>query len=157
ERASLASRADGMVAVHALVSRTTRFSDDHPERTRALRAAVVSALNTVLPAVTDVRQHASIALEVLHGRDLSCLNMEDTETATLATWVAHHDFVRGAFGTARTLHEQVLATRRRILGDEHPDTLTAMGNLATSLSAQGDVAGARTLQEQVLATFRRIL
>ncbi len=35
--------------------------------------------------------------------------------------------------------------------------LTAMNNLAESLSAQGDLPGARTLREQVVAGCRRIL
>ena len=45
----------------------------------------------------------------------------------------------------------------RILGDEHPDTLTSMNNLATTLYAQGDLAGAQEIQEQVLEISRRIL
>jgi Flp pilus assembly protein TadD len=42
-----------------------------------------------------------------------------------------------------------------VLGKEHPDTLTAMNNLAGTLYAQGDLAGARKLQ--VLAASRRVL
>lgn len=30
---------------------------------------------------------------------------------------------------ARDLHEQALAGRRRVLGDDHSDTLTSMNNL----------------------------
>ena len=37
---------------------------------------------------------------------------------------------RGQFQLARELHEQALAGRRRVLGEEHPDTLTSMNNLA---------------------------
>ena len=33
----------------------------------------------------------------------------------------------------------MLEVRRRVLGDEHPDTLTAMNNLAETLRAQGDL------------------
>ncbi len=53
--------------------------------------------------------------------------------------------------------EEVLETRRRILGDEHPDTLTSMSNLATTLSEQGDLAGAWEIEERVLETRRRVL
>jgi hypothetical protein len=31
---------------------------------------------------------------------------------------------------ARDLHEQTLAARRRVLGEDHPDTLISMNNLA---------------------------
>ena len=44
---------------------------------------------------------------------------------------------------ARDLQEQTLAARRRLLGDEHPDTLCSMNNLALTLCALGDHAGAR--------------
>jgi hypothetical protein len=30
---------------------------------------------------------------------------------------------------ARELHEQTLAARRRVLGEDHPDTLQSMNNL----------------------------
>ena len=55
------------------------------------------------------------------------------------------------------MQEQVFEIMRRILGDEHPDTLTSMGNLALMLRAQGDYAGARKIQGQVLKINRRIL
>jgi eukaryotic-like serine/threonine-protein kinase len=48
----------------------------------------------------------------------------------------------------------VLAVSQHILGDEHPDTLFAMNNLALSLSAHGDLARTRALQEQALADRR---
>ena len=46
---------------------------------------------------------------------------------------------------------------RRVLGDEHPDTLTSMSNLAETLRAQGDLAGARALQERGAGGRRRVL
>jgi hypothetical protein len=44
-----------------------------------------------------------------------------------------------------------------VLGDSHPDTLTAMNNLAITLDALGDRAEARKLQEQVVSARRRVL
>ena len=46
---------------------------------------------------------------------------------------------------------------RRILGEEHPDTLTSMANLAATYSDQGRTGEAAALQEEVLQKFRRIL
>jgi hypothetical protein len=54
------------------------------------------------------------------------------------------------------MQEDVLARRRRILGEDHPDTITAAGNLAATLWALGDYPGACTIEEDVLARRRRI-
>ena len=44
-----------------------------------------------------------------------------------------------------------------MLGEEHPDTLTAMLDLADCLWAQGRLIAARKLEEQVVAGRRRLL
>jgi hypothetical protein len=63
----------------------------------------------------------------------------------------------GDLGRARTLHEQALDARRRVLGPEHPHTLVSMNNLAGTLRALGDLVGARILGEQALDARRRLL
>ena len=64
---------------------------------------------------------------------------------------------QGDLPGARALEEQVLALRRRVLGDVHPATLTSMNNLAATLCAQGDLPGARKIEEQVLDVHPRVL
>jgi hypothetical protein len=44
----------------------------------------------------------------------------------------------------------VLDVRRRVLGKDHPATLTSMNNLALTLREQGELGEARPLQERVL-------
>jgi Flp pilus assembly protein TadD len=44
-----------------------------------------------------------------------------------------------------------------LLGEEHPDTLTSMGNLAITYWAQGRTAEAAALQEEVLEKQKRLL
>ena len=63
---------------------------------------------------------------------------------------------QGDLAGARKLEEAVLEARRRVQGEEHPDTLTSMNNLASTLGNQGDLAGARKLQEAVLEARRRV-
>ena len=53
--------------------------------------------------------------------------------------------------------ERVLADARQALGDEHPQTLTAMLDLAEALWAQGRLIAARKLEEQVVAGRRSLL
>jgi hypothetical protein len=45
--------------------------------------------------------------------------------AALVGWVARYDFRRAADVSARTLFYRELDFRRRVLGTEHPDTLTS--------------------------------
>jgi Tetratricopeptide repeat len=51
----------------------------------------------------------------------------------------------------------VVAARRRVLGETHPSTLNAVGNLAVTLGKRGDLAGAERLHAQVAAELARTL
>jgi hypothetical protein len=64
---------------------------------------------------------------------------------------------RGQYRQALTLEEQAAAGRQRVLGDDHPDTLASMSNLAVTRRALGDVAGAADLHRQVLDARQRVL
>jgi Flp pilus assembly protein TadD len=143
--------------VHSLVSRVVRFKLGDNDRVEQLRKAAVEALCQRLSVAGDIRKHPAIANEVAHGRHLSATRLVTEDDATLGIWIARHDYERGEYSGARQLYEQVLEARARLLGKEHPDTLTAMNNLAGTLEAQGDLAGARKLQEQVLEACARLL
>jgi hypothetical protein len=58
---------------------------------------------------------------------------------------------------ARRLGERVLDVRKRTMGEEHPDTLTSMNNLALTLRAQGDLDGALRLLRKCLSGRRKVL
>ena len=51
----------------------------------------------------------------------------------------------------------VLATTCREFGEQHPDSLTTMGNLAAVLWQEGERAEAYALQQQVVELQRRAL
>ncbi len=55
------------------------------------------------------------------------------------------------------MQREVLDMRRRVLGPEHPDTLTLMSSLASSLDVQGKRAEAEQMQREVLDVQRRVL
>jgi uncharacterized protein YpmB len=55
----------------------------------------------------------------------------------------------GQLKEAEELKAQVLDIRKRVLGLEHPDTLTSMANLASTYSAQGQWKKAEELKVQV--------
>jgi hypothetical protein len=57
----------------------------------------------------------------------------------------------GEYQAARELGEDTLARRRRVLGEDHPDTLTSAHGLAISLRGVGEHQAARELDEDTLA------
>jgi tetratricopeptide (TPR) repeat protein len=63
----------------------------------------------------------------------------------------------GRSGEALALMVEVVEVCRRVLGEEHPETLTSLNNLAETRRALGDAEGARELHEQVVAVRRRVL
>jgi hypothetical protein len=152
---SLCERAgDDARAVHTLVSRTMQAFAPQDD---AIRGSAVRALLNCLQVVGDIRTHEGLSDFVVHARHLVSARLDDEDDTRLAALVARHDYERGEFRAAGILDEQVVEARRRILGDEHPGTLTAKHNLAGTLRAQGDLAGARKLHEEVLEARQRIL
>jgi hypothetical protein len=63
----------------------------------------------------------------------------------------------GEHQQARQLQNDTLTRLRRILGDNHPDTLTSASRLAAELRELGEYQQARALDEDTLARRRRVL
>ena len=55
------------------------------------------------------------------------------------------------------LDEDTLARRRRVLGEDHPDTLTSAFHLAGELTELGEYQAAKELNEDTLDRRRRVL
>ncbi len=140
-----------------LISRAAMSQSNYDERIGLLQKAVVRVLERRLSLAGDVGEHSRFANEVAHARHLTSIRLANVEDAALADWIARHDYERGDYSGARKLEEQVLEVMARLLGKEHPDTLSSMNNLAQMLKAQGDLAGARKLGEQVLEAMARLL
>ena len=63
----------------------------------------------------------------------------------------------GAYAEAERIHREVLDVQRRVLGDEHRNTLIAASSLASSLSYQGKHVQAERIQRELLGAKRRAL
>lgn len=63
----------------------------------------------------------------------------------------------GRYNEAEELLVRVMETRKRGLGEEHPDTLISMANLALTYSNQGQSKEAEKLLVQVIETEKRVL
>jgi hypothetical protein len=61
------------------------------------------------------------------------------------------------YAEAEQLSREILAVRRRLLGDDHPDTLTSRATLARLAGGQGRRTEAEELYRQVIADRTRVL
>ncbi len=142
-------------ASHPLVTRAVRFGDHGGrDRRERLRRATVKVLGSQLEALNTGVVGPDVEPLIPHARQLAGAATELPEL-TLLAYVARYNHARGVFAAARELQVRVL--RRELLGDQHPHTLMAMGNLAARLWAQGELGGARELQERVLEERRELL
>ncbi len=66
-------------------------------------------------------------------------------------------YAQGRYAAAQLLFEKVLVIRRRLLGDDHPDTANSYSNAAVNLGTQGKYALAQPLLEKALDIHRRLL
>jgi len=64
---------------------------------------------------------------------------------------------QGRYDEAESLHLQTLELRKRVLGEEHPDTLMSADNLAMIYGAQGRYDEAEPLNLEALEIFKRVL
>jgi tetratricopeptide (TPR) repeat protein len=104
------------------------------------------------PAMRLCRPHAEALFA--RGSSLDATVLASSEMGLVAAFLAS---AQGDYAGARRLEERVMAVMTRVLGDEHPDTLASINNLAATLWDQGDHAGARRLQERVLEARTRVL
>jgi hypothetical protein len=64
---------------------------------------------------------------------------------------------KGKYAEAEKMGREVFAVSKRVLGAEHPHTLTAAGNLAASLSRPRKYAEAEKMEREMLAVRKRVL
>ena len=94
-------------------------------------------------------------------------NMEYSRSGSNQKGISYLDDAYAKFGEllhnqgytkeAETLQTEVVDTRNEILGDEHPETIRAMGNLATTYHFLGKYTKAEKMRIEVLDASNRIL
>ena len=99
----------------------------------------------LLPHIKACKKH-SAPKETTQSSDL-----DDSSNFALVLYEGGH------WGEAEKMLVQVMETFKRMLGAEHPDTLTSMANLASTYRNQGRWKEAEDLDVQVMETFKRML
>jgi tetratricopeptide (TPR) repeat protein len=84
-------------------------------------------------------------------------DVDDNERLRLASRCAITLSGDGRYKEAEELGVQVMQTRKRVLTNEHPDTLASMANLASTYIYQGRWKEAEELGVQVMQAMKRVL
>ena len=144
--------------IHRLVQAVVKDAMSDAELT-TFRAMTVNICNQSFPQEWNNKTYAVCRLYV--GQLIGPLMDPETSVMKESAEVMHRV---GAFlrNDGKMLDSEHLLVRsfeidRRMLGVEHPDTLTSMNNLASTYWAQGRTAEAAALQEEALEKRRRIL
>jgi len=85
------------------------------------------------------------------------LDLDEELMASLWKELGDIYFHEGRWQEAETLQVRVMETSIRVLGEEHPGTLTSMSNLASTYWNQGRWQEAETLDVRVMETWIRVL
>jgi tetratricopeptide (TPR) repeat protein len=160
-RYSLVAVAFDTLTVHRLVQAVVRASLSAEDQ-RQWAGAAMRLINAGFPRGSDdPATWPACALLLPHGLSVvdhaEKLDVAAEARAQLLPKAANYVFDRGQYQQALTLREQALAGFRRVFGEDHPDILSAMNNLAEARASVGDLHGAQDLHEQALASFRRVL
>jgi tetratricopeptide (TPR) repeat protein len=85
------------------------------------------------------------------------LKRNDAQAARLANEFGYYLDAIADYPGARPYYEQAVVIKRKVLGEEHPDTANSLNNLGHLLRATGNYAGARPYYEQALTICRKVL
>ncbi|WP_322751206.1 MULTISPECIES: FxSxx-COOH system tetratricopeptide repeat protein, partial [unclassified Frankia] len=150
-RLALVRRVGDTVVMHRLVQEVLR-EDTPPEWRPGLRTAVCRLLAQGHPLVQDRPaawpRYAQIQA---HALTVGLVDDDDPDSRNMVFWLVWYLRERGDYPNSHILARDAYRCWSQILGEDHPDTLFAAGNLAATLRSPGDYAGARELLESVLA------
>jgi len=151
-RYSLISRRhEGAVSVHRLVQAVT-LAQLPAQLATAWREAAAFLIEAALPS--DRRQPTAWPI---YAALLPHAQVALTHSSAGMARVANYIGQIGNYSAARTLQQQVLDARQRLLGTEDPATLDARDDLAYWTGQAGDAAGARDQYAALLPIRERVL
>ena len=147
-------------SVHAIVSEVIRFmGESENERSLALKTNAITVFTRVIKEMThgtDYQTIQTISSEIEHSRYLT-QNLQSDAQQELLTALGEFDYHRGSPKLAVLSWQKIQQYREKTFGKDHPETLTSMNNLASTLKAMGDHSGAKVLEEYVLERRKVLL
>ena len=134
-----------------------------PEKQRSFSRGALRLLQTV---VLGCEPHPTHRIRLVPhllvnftavSQDYAKTDEKDISVLNLLSSFAHFLEKLGRWSYIFPIRNFLLEHSRHILGEEHPDTISAMNNLANTLGDQGRLDEAASIQQEVLEKRRRIL
>ncbi|MFF3540167.1 tetratricopeptide repeat protein, partial [Streptomyces sp. NPDC002466] len=146
------------VRIHALTARALHEATPENQRSAAAITAA-DALSEIWPDTDHTQRELAAVLRA--NTDTLATHARDSlwkPDAHVVLYLAGTSLLNAHLHSAASAYwTRMTADCERILGDEHPDTLTARANLATSYRQAGRTDDAINLLEHVLADRERLL
>ncbi|KAF2867143.1 hypothetical protein BDV95DRAFT_598272 [Massariosphaeria phaeospora] len=147
------------VSMHGLVQwRATKYEAEQPwEKCYLITVLAACAQLSKETARPHFRRELVAQLPSMETKYLSDLGIKDKDKGFAWHTVSTVYFYEGRSKEAEELDVQVMETSLRVLGKEHPSTLTSIANLASTFWNQGRWKEAEELDVQVMETRKRVL
>jgi|CXWL01.1.fsa_nt_gi serine/threonine-protein kinase len=131
--------------------------DDVPQAVIAARARTLSE---ELACVNTTDTAATMIDRMILRPAITAIDKQFTDrpvvNAALRQTIADLYRTLGRYGDAMQMQEVALKTRRRLLGDEHPDTLESVNKMGVLLQHQGKFAMAESYLREAFEKRRRV-
>jgi tetratricopeptide (TPR) repeat protein len=85
------------------------------------------------------------------------MEKEDETGAEFSNTLGFHLDSIGDFQAARPYYEKALEIRKKVLGEEHPDTAHSLNNMGALLDSMGELPAARPYYEKALEINKKVL
>ncbi|KAJ7904110.1 hypothetical protein B0H13DRAFT_1717219 [Mycena leptocephala] len=141
-----------MFSIHPLVHSWSQTTITDQQSYHSIMAAIMGMSIHEIP--NDHRQLASLRL-ISHIDSLRHGNKQVVVDFGVQCGAIYWD--AGWYKEAKELEHAVLEQRKQVLGDAHPDTLQAMGNLASTYNHLGKFHKAQELEVVVLEMRKQVL
>ena len=99
-----------------------------------------------------ISPHVQVVLEYVFGTE-NC----QLQRANILHKASSYDKAQGRYGAAYKKAMEAQTMYQKLLGKEHPDTLTSMNNLASVLDNQGKYEEAEEIDRRVLKLYEKVL
>jgi len=151
------NRGSNMLVIHRLVQAVIR-DEMQAENFIALETAIADLCDTAFPVEWD--DTTKPTCRNYFGQvmmPLTLLTIESLKQGAVLDRVARFLFKDGKYGDSLRLHEKSFQIYTNIMGNDHPDTLSSMHNLASIYRDQGKWTEAVKMLEEVLAKSKEVL